>query len=121
MKLEILSIKGHGDAKEEYVMLYANEAVDLGDYAIVDTTFNKKGNVSNVMRHYYRFPKGHTIKKGEYVSLWTCKGEDQTGQKTNGGKPLHRFYWGSSAAIWNDDNLDVAELLLVKTVEKKAA
>lgn len=121
MNLEILSIKEHGDATKEYVMLYANATIDLGNYAIVDTTFNKKGNVSNVMRHYYRFPKGYIVKKGECVSLWTCKGTDKGGLKTTLGTPLHRFFWGSSAAIWNDDNIDVAELLHVKTLERTAA
>ncbi|RZJ89583.1 MAG: hypothetical protein EOO20_10555 [Chryseobacterium sp.] len=121
MNLEILSIKEHGDATKEYVMLRANATIDLGNYAIVDTTFNKKGGVSNVMRHYYRFPKGHIVKKGDCISLWTCKGTNRTGLKTTQGDPLHRFYWGSSHAIWNDSDGDVAELLLVKTLEKTAA
>ncbi len=120
MNIEILSINEHGDASKEYVMLKANSTIDLGNYAIVDTTFNKKGKISNVMRHYYRFPKGHIVKKGEYISLWTCKGENKTGVKTTKGNPLHRFYWGSSHAIWNDNDFDVAELLFVKTVEKAA-
>lgn len=121
MNLEILSINEHGDATKEYVMLRANATIDLGHYAIVDTTFNKKGNVSNVMRHYYRFPLGHVVKKGEFISLWTCKGKNETGLQTNKGNPLHRFYWGSSAAIWNDSDPDVGELLFVKTLEKTAA
>ena len=32
---------------------------------------------------------------------------------------MHRFYWGSDAAIWNDDDTEQAELLRVSTIEYK--
>jgi hypothetical protein len=120
MNLEILSINEHGNAKSEYIILKANVDLDFYDYAILDTTFNKKGGVSNTMRHYFRCKKSHPVKKGEFISVWTRKGVNILG-KTMQNNPIHRFYWGSDAAIWNDSSPEVAELLRVQTVEKKKA
>lgn len=121
MKIQILKIREHGNAAKEYVFMRANEDLDLGDYAIVDTTFNRKGDISNVMRHFYRFPKGYMVKKDERVVLNTYKGKDNANSKSTLGYKIHEFHWGSSAAIWNDENPDVAELLYVRTVERKSA
>jgi len=116
MSLEILSIKGHGDAKNEYIMLRATADINLFDYAITDTTYNN-GKKSNIMRHYFRFPK-LLVKKNERIGLFTKKGAYSKGQTTL-SYTFHRLYWNSDAPIWNDDNPDVAELLKVATIEKK--
>lgn len=116
MSLEILSIKKHGDAKNEYVMLKATADINLFDYAILDTTFNN-GKTSNIMRHYFRFPK-LLVKKDERVALNTRKGTYSKGL-TSLDNVLHNLYWNSDAPIWNDDNPDLAELLKVATISKK--
>ena len=115
MSLKIIAIHNHGDAEQEYLMLQATENINIGFFAVVDRTFNKGGKLSNVHRHYYRFPTKQ-IKKDEYVSLRTSKG-DYEFDKTKGGDPMHRFYWGSDAPIWNDTNTEQAELLKVATIE----
>ena len=73
MSLKIDSIHNHGNASEEYIMLKSIEKVDIGNYAIVDRTFNKEGKVSNIHRHFFRLPS-LIVEKGEYVSLRTSKG-----------------------------------------------
>ncbi len=118
MSLEIVNINNKGNASEEYILLKATKTINLINYAVVDRTFDKEGNVSNIFRHFYRFPS-QQVKEGEYVSLWTKKGVYQLG-KTADGSPVHRFYWGSDAAIWNDANVESAEVLRVETVDKKA-
>jgi hypothetical protein len=119
MSLKINAIHNHGDAKEEYVFLQATADIDLGNYAVVDRTFNKDGKLSNVHRHYFRFPT-KLIKKGDYVSLRTSEGKPELA-KTQNNEPIHRFYWGSKAPIWNDANTEQAELLKVATIEYKNA
>ncbi|WP_158827533.1 hypothetical protein [Mucilaginibacter lacusdianchii] len=119
MSLKITKIQKDGDAKEEYILLEATENVNISAYAVIDKTFNKDGKVSNVHKHFYRFPS-KTVKKGEYVSLRTGKGTNTVGTFTD-GSTVHRFYWGSDAAFWNDNNVEQAELLKVETVAKKAA
>lgn len=119
MSLKIDILKKDGDADMEFIRLKATADVNISKYAIVDKTFNKDGSVSNVHKHYYRFPS-KLVKEGEYVSLRTGKGEDKE-DKTDSGIKIHRFYWGSDAAIWNDTKTEKAELLLVSTVESKLA
>ena len=117
MSLEIVNINKNGDASQEYILFRATETINMNSYAVVDKTFDEDGNVSNVFRHFYRFPS-QQVKKGEYVCLFTKKGTYSLGKMTN-GDPVHKFYWGSEAPIWNDSNVESAEVLKVETVNKK--
>ncbi len=119
MSLEIVRIEKNGDASQEYVVLKAIKAVNLSDYALVDRTFDEAGNVSNIYRHFYRFPS-QRVEEGEYVLLRTNKGTYKYGT-TKEGNHVHSFHWGSDAPIWNDANVESAELLMVKTLSKKGA
>ena len=117
MSLKIDTLKKDGDAEKEYIKLKATADVDIGNYAIIDKTFNNNGSVSNVHKHFYRFPS-KVIKKGEFVTLRTGKGKNIELITTNGVK-VHRCYWGSDAAFWNDSNTEKAELLKVTTIDTK--
>jgi len=119
MSLEIISINNNGDASEEYILLRATKQINLNNYAVVDRTFDDNGNVSNVFRHFYRFPS-QIVQQNEYVSLRTNKGTYVLGKLADNISIVHRFYWGSDAAIWNDGNIESAEVLKVETVSRKA-
>lgn len=119
MSLKISTLQKDGDASNEYILLEATEDVNIGNYAIVDRTFNKNGKVSNVHKHFFRFPS-RTVKKGEYVSLRTGKGTPVVGE-TNRGDKVYRYFWGSDAPFWNDNEIEKAELLKVSTVATATA
>jgi hypothetical protein len=118
MSLQIVAIENNGKASEEYILLRAIQQINLDSFAVVDRTFDKDGNVSNVFRHFYRFPS-QIVQKDEYVSLRTGKGTYQYGTLKDGVSPVHRFYWGSDTAVWNDGNVESAEVLKVQTVSRK--
>lgn len=117
MSLIFNTIHKEGDAKEEYILLKATETVNAGDYAIVDRTFDEYGIVSNIHKHYFRFPE-QEINKGEYVALRTGKGKYNQGTLKD-GSIVHRFYFNSDAPILNDDEIEKLELLKVQTVATK--
>lgn len=114
MSLTITNLEKDGDASQEYILLTATADIDINDYAVVDRTFNKDGKVSNVHKHFFRFPS-QVLKKGECVSLWTGKGTSEVGTTTLGNK-VYRYYWGSDAPFWNDKETEKAEVLKVTTV-----
>ncbi len=116
MSLKIITLNKEGDKDKEYILLKATQNVNIGSYAIVDRTFDINGNLSNVHKHFYRFPSKE-VKKGEFVSLRTGKGKNNIGNIDN--IPVHRFYWGSDAAFWNDSEIEKAELLKVETIAFK--
>lgn len=116
MSLKIEKLVKDGDHTKEYILLKATENVNIGYYAIVDRTFNKNGNLSNIHKHFYRFPPKE-IKKGEFVSLRTGKGKNTVDEINN--IPVHRFFWGSNAALWNDSEVEKAELLKIETIASK--
>lgn len=113
MSLVIDNLQKDGDASKEYLLLKAIADVDISSYAVVDRTY-KNGQVSNIHKHFYHFPS-KKVKKGEYVSLRTEKGKDETVQNSELGV-VHRFYWGSDASIWNDSEIEEAELLKISSV-----
>lgn len=108
MKLKIIKVHGHGDAREEYVFLRALDDVEISNYLLADSTYGADGSVSNKVRHTFWFPK-KLIKKGEYISVRSRIGKPEVG-KASDGKVVHRFYWGLKESVWNDDG-DVAVLL----------
>lgn len=119
MSLKISTIQKDGNASKEYILLEATADVDISTYAVIDKTFNKDGKVSNVHKHFYRFPS-KTVRKGEFVSLRTGKGIPIIAQLKT-GEIVHRFYWGSNAPFWNDKETEKAELLKVETVATATA
>lgn len=101
MKVKIVGVHNHGDFKKEYVLLRVLEDCDIGEHMLADNTYTQDGIVSNKVRHTYWFPDKE-VKKGELVSVWTRKGSD-TEAKNDNDTTIHRFFWGLSEAIWNDD------------------
>lgn len=116
MSFKIIKLIKDGGKDNEHILLQATENVNISSYAVVDCTFNKNGNISNIHRHFYRFPS-KDIKKGEYVSLRTGKEGNTVG--TLNKIPVHRFFWGSDSAFWNDSEVEKAELLKVETIAFK--
>gem|GEM_PF-432121 len=110
MQIKITAIHGHGDHKKEYVYLTALADCDLGQYALVRSTYLDSSQISHSSRAFYWFPNT-LVKKGDLISLWTQAGINTFG-KTNKGLPVHRFYWGSEETIWNDKD-DCAVLLKI--------
>lgn len=117
--LKISKLNKDGEAKQEYILLKATKNVNIGEYAIVDRTYNKDGKVSNVHKHFFRFPS-REVKEGEYVVLRTGKGNAFVGSTTS-GDVAYNYYWGSDAPFWNDGNIEKAELLKVTTIDTIAA
>lgn len=112
MDLKIISVHGNGDFDSEYVLLRATADCDVGYYQLCDTTYTDDDKVSNKLRHIYWFPD-RAVKKGELVSLWTKSGKNTT-TKNESGTVVHRFYWGLSKAVWNNDG-DCAVLQHLET------
>jgi len=113
MSLKISSVQNQGNASDEYVVFKASADINVNQYMVEDNTFSG-GKFSNVHRHPFRFPS-KTVKKDEYVVLYTRKGTNGEGKMDNGAK-FYSFYWGSDAAIWNNEG-DKVVLLKVDTAE----
>lgn len=108
MKAKISKIIDHGH-NDERVVLNILEDIDIGEFLILDTTYNK-GEISNKARHPYWFPD-KKVKKGDLVILYTKKGTENT-IVNKSGSTSHFFYWGLNSNVWNNDG-DCALLLHV--------
>lgn len=118
MSLKITRIEKNDSGSSEYIMFRAEEDLQLSSYAVIDTTYSN-AQVSNLNRHFYRFPN-KTVKKGEYVILYTQKGKDFLG-KTKLSNVCHYFYWGLAKEILNNDDVESIQVLKVKTIDTKKA
>ncbi|MCD3616437.1 hypothetical protein KX362_23410, partial [Escherichia coli] len=78
----------------------------------------ENGQVSNKHRHVYFFPD-KSVKKGEYVILFTRSGKNKTGTWNDDDDTVtHRFYWGLDTTVWNEDG-DEALVLKYRIVDRK--
>lgn len=117
MKLKIENIYNHGTLDKEHAVLSVLEDCNLSAYVLMDTTYDKDGNVSNKHRHVKWLPSVQA-KKGDRVSVWTKVGSDTS--VTSDGTRWHRVYWNMNTSIWNNDG-DVAVLLQISGVDHKRA
>lgn len=62
----------------------------------------------------FRFPNLN-VKRGDYIVLYTCKGEYETFVNKTGSR-THKLYWGFESNIWNNG---CDEALLVKVDDFK--
>lgn len=106
--------RGTGD---EYILFKASEDCQLHDFLIHDDTFDSEGDLSNKLRHMYRFPRLN-VKKGEYVALYVkTSGKYFLGKYKSALKiehPCHILHWGANANIFNQDG---DHLYLLKIAE----
>jgi hypothetical protein len=101
MKVNIVSVHGHGDFEKEYVLLKADQDCDLGKYMLADSTYNKDNTVSNKVRHTFWLPD-MKLSANDYVAVWTKKGKTKPADRS-AKTPMHHVYWNLATAVWNDD------------------
>lgn len=107
MKIKIQEIKDRGN-DEERIVLRVLEDCNLGRYLVLDTTFDKNGNISNTNRHVYAFGD-MPVRKDDYVVLYTKVGNDARQINAN-GTTSYFFYWNMQSHIWNNEQ-DIAYLV----------
>lgn len=100
MNLEFKAIGKKGE-DDEFILFYAKETCNLKNYLIHDDTFDADGELSNKLRHMYRFNRSITVKKGEYVALYVKRTGDY---KVNSylKSYCHIFYWGLDVSVFNN-------------------
>lgn len=108
MHLEILRVRDAGDLENERIVLKANQVCEISWYILLDNTYDEYGNLSNLWRHVYVFPK-IKVKAGDFIWLYSKKGENSSrGNKSN--TTTHLLYWGLDETIWNKEK-DAAHLI----------
>lgn len=102
MELEIKRVKNASSPSKEYVVLQATEDTNLYYWAVVDSTFNPDGSMSNEHRHVYFFP-AKQLKKGDWVVLYSGTGTDGAIKKfSDVDATFYAYYWQSGSCIWNN-------------------
>lgn len=118
MDLKYLRI-GNKGTEDEYILFQAVKDCILKDYLIHDDTFDADGEISNKLRHMYRFNRSVKVKAGEYVALYVKKEGDYCVGTIGKIKPTpcHIFYWGLDVDVFND-NGDHLYLLKIDETSK---
>ena len=99
LKINDVHFKGE---ENELLSISVTEDGNLKGHLLVDRTF-ENGKPSNKIRHTFVFPDKE-VKKGEFIRLYTGKGEDRT-EKNSEGETVHCFYWGfnNTGRVWNKE------------------
>lgn len=102
MELEIKRVENASTPSKEYVVLQVTEDTNLYYWAVVDSTFNPDGSMSNEHRHVYFFP-AKQVKKGDWVVLYSGTGTNGVVKKFNDNDSnYYAYYWQSGSCIWNN-------------------
>ena len=110
MNLEIQSFTAPGDLINERLVLKASASLDVGDYAIFQSTKSGDGKATAGNKIAYWFPDSD-IKSGDLVVLYTKSGT-RGAKQLESGKTAHFFYWGLQTPIWKDENVGAVVLLV---------
>lgn len=115
MDIKIRGVLERKTNNERLVLDVINDC-RLGRFAVIDTTYDDEGKVSNKNRHVYLF-NTQAVKKGDIVVLYSKKGEDDS-TKNNNGSISYFYFWGLDSTVWNNEG-DVALLLHIDDFERK--
>jgi len=99
--LKIISVNNSGALASEYVFLKVVAECNIGDYLLVDSTYESDDTPSNKLRHVFFFPS-KVLKEGENILLRTKAGTYKL-EKTANGSPQHNLFWGLKETVWNVD------------------
>jgi len=118
MSLKIHSVENSNDPNHEFVRLTTTVAINMKGYALIDKTFDLNGEISNEFRHIYIFPD-LILYPGEYLRLYTGKGDYKGETHDTQGHNIHFLYWNSEECVWNDQGGDTATLIKISVVDSK--
>ncbi|MBL7937607.1 MAG: lamin tail domain-containing protein [Bacteroidia bacterium] len=110
MKVKINKVNSPGNLAKERVGFVALETVEISNYAVMDHSFSNDGDLSDIGRHVYKFPK-KVIPQGDKIVLYTKRGTNSAEQKE--GYTVHFFYWNRAATVWNANDRDTCILMEV--------
>jgi hypothetical protein len=116
MKVKIRCVVDGNNHKNEMLVIDVIEDTDMGQYLVMDSTYNPDGTVSNKFRHIYWFPP-KKVKKGDVVVLYTKPGNYSMTKKGNNN--IHYFHWNVENCVWNNDG-DNAVVIHYDEVNKKS-
>ncbi len=101
---------------EERVLIQAINPTSLEWYLLINTKLTKDGMLDVLNDHVFWFPTDITVKKDEFIRIYTTKvGEYNKGQAKYGKKDaiFHNFFWGLKKPIWDMTTSDAVTLFHV--------
>lgn len=118
MSLKIVRVVNESDPEVEYVVLTTSTDINIKGYALMDSTFNNKGKLSNEYRHIYEFPD-LDIKKGDFIRVYSGTDKPYKANDNKADTKTHYLYWGSKGFIWNDNGRDMVRLIKIEPIDSK--
>lgn len=115
MHLQVLKVRDAGDLDNERIILKAIKACEISWYILFDNTYDEEGNLSNLWRHMYIFPKKQ-LKAGDFIWLYTKAGKDSS-RGNNSNTTTYLLFWGLDETIWNKGN---DKAYLIKYVDSQS-
>ena len=100
MKVKIRGVVDGKSLNDEMLVIDIIEDTDMGQYLVMDSTYQSDRTVSNKFRHIYWFPT-QKVKKKDVVVLYTKHGNDSIAKKEDFN--IYFFYWNVGNCVWNND------------------
>lgn len=101
MEVEIIGVADKGNLDKERLVIKVVQQCNLAWLIVMDNTYDEEGRLSNKWRHVYVMPK-IMANEGDYIWLYTKKGNILTRDNTSGTK-TYELFWGLDQTLWNQD------------------
>lgn len=105
--LKIWGVANTDNMTTQSLIISVLEDGNLSGYVVADNTLFTAPH-QREPRFIFAFPD-HEVKKGDFVILYTCVGNDYSGERE--GIWDHFFYWGINQSVWHKK--ETAHLLKV--------
>ena len=99
--LTLVKINNPGDYENENIVFEANEDIEsLYDFILVYEVEDSATGLPVYEKCRFLTFDDIEVKKGNFVQVHTCKGDDTTEKDFDTSTLYHVIYWGLSKAIW---------------------
>lgn len=103
-ELKIVGVFDHGIPNMERVVLIANETVDLGNYGLILGIRGQEGQAFPLRDNFLWFGNGW-IQKGDWLFVYTARGEPRMTELPNQREKLYSIHWGKDQTVFQHKEL----------------
>lgn len=98
-ELSIIGVYERGVANQEYILIQANQAVNLGQFGIMLGYRAADGLANPYNDHLFWFGDG-VVQQGDWIFIYTGKGEPRTNDVPGQNQKMYSLHWGKGTTIF---------------------
>ena len=117
-KKVVIKKVGRNASGAERILLYATAGIDLRDYAVCISSFNRTRRDYQIYRYFYHFTDTQKLQEDSYICLFT---DSSDGIALMNGKRIRSYHMMENGNILHQDDkvvlIKISEVSIMNVVE----